>query len=236
MKNFSMIRMLAALAFIAGQNASADTIYDVNFTFGSTVSLYGTITTNGVLGALAASDITGYALNGADTSWLADGWFSNSYALDNTNSTLTFENIFLMPFVATASQLTVDNTYPASRDPTFNYSTYPRISFTSNATSTVDPSRPLVQFNLIAENEYQPYGGTLSVFPPKAELKVAMAPPVVYSQPYAAYYAEWPLSTTALVGTAQSVSGVPEPEIYAMLLAGLGLVGGVARRRKAKMQ
>jgi hypothetical protein len=30
------------------------------------------------------------------------------------------------------------------------------------------------------------------------------------------------------------VSAVPEPETYAMLLAGLGLVGAIARRRKAK--
>ncbi len=30
------------------------------------------------------------------------------------------------------------------------------------------------------------------------------------------------------------VSAVPEPETYAMLLAGLGLVGAIARRRKSK--
>lgn len=33
-----------------------------------------------------------------------------------------------------------------------------------------------------------------------------------------------------------SVTAVPEPETYAMLLAGMGLVGFVARRRKAKQQ
>jgi hypothetical protein len=32
----------------------------------------------------------------------------------------------------------------------------------------------------------------------------------------------------------KSVSAVPEPETYAMLLAGLGLVGAIARRRKQK--
>ena len=30
------------------------------------------------------------------------------------------------------------------------------------------------------------------------------------------------------------VSGVPEPETYALMLAGLALVGGIARRRRNK--
>jgi hypothetical protein len=34
--------------------------------------------------------------------------------------------------------------------------------------------------------------------------------------------------------TGSIVSAVPEPETYAMLLAGLGLMGGIARRRKQK--
>ena len=32
----------------------------------------------------------------------------------------------------------------------------------------------------------------------------------------------------------QQVAAVPEPETYAMLMAGLGLIGGIARRRKQK--
>jgi hypothetical protein len=35
-------------------------------------------------------------------------------------------------------------------------------------------------------------------------------------------------------GVVNMVSAVPEPETYAMMLAGLGLLGAVARRRKAK--
>ncbi len=37
---------------------------------------------------------------------------------------------------------------------------------------------------------------------------------------------------TTLSGIATSVSAVPEPETYAMMLAGLGLLGFAARRRK----
>lgn len=46
----------------------------------------------------------------------------------------------------------------------------------------------------------------------------------------------WNGFTVGVQGTAQEVftSAVPEPETYAMMLAGLGLMGAVARRRKAK--
>lgn len=36
-----------------------------------------------------------------------------------------------------------------------------------------------------------------------------------------------------LIASAMTVTAVPEPETYAMLLVGLGLIGGAARRRKA---
>ncbi len=46
----------------------------------------------------------------------------------------------------------------------------------------------------------------------------------------------WNGFTVGVQGTAQEVftSAVPEPETYAMMLAGLGLMGAVARRRRAK--
>ena len=42
--------------------------------------------------------------------------------------------------------------------------------------------------------------------------------------------------TFALDFTPQQIAAVPEPETYAMLLAGLGLVGGATRRRRNKSQ
>lgn len=42
-------------------------------------------------------------------------------------------------------------------------------------------------------------------------------------------YESWLFSLNSLQAT---VTAVPEPETYAMLLAGLGLVGGIARRRR----
>jgi hypothetical protein len=42
----------------------------------------------------------------------------------------------------------------------------------------------------------------------------------------------FPLSNAAFFGANFQVSGVPEPETYAMLLAGLGLIGFIAYRRK----
>lgn len=41
-------------------------------------------------------------------------------------------------------------------------------------------------------------------------------------------------ATTSGTFQAVAVTAVPEPETYAMLLAGLGLIGGIARRRKLK--
>jgi hypothetical protein len=40
------------------------------------------------------------------------------------------------------------------------------------------------------------------------------------------------LANVGAVYTAQSISPIPEPETYALMLAGLALVGGIARRRK----
>jgi hypothetical protein len=40
--------------------------------------------------------------------------------------------------------------------------------------------------------------------------------------------------TSAVLTYAAAVTPVPEPETYAMLLAGLGLMGAIARRRKNK--
>jgi hypothetical protein len=41
---------------------------------------------------------------------------------------------------------------------------------------------------------------------------------------------------TATAVSSFALAPVPEPETYAMLLAGLGLVAGVVRRRKAQLR
>ena len=51
-----------------------------------------------------------------------------------------------------------------------------------------------------------------------------------YYSPYSTYVVGESLGTF----TATQVSPVPEPETYALMLAGLGLVGFMARRRKSK--
>ncbi|WP_229634124.1 FxDxF family PEP-CTERM protein [Duganella qianjiadongensis] len=49
----------------------------------------------------------------------------------------------------------------------------------------------------------------------------------------ASYYSEGTIDAYAKVTYTYTTAPVPEPETYAMLLAGLGLVGVVARRRKS---
>ncbi|MFC0169690.1 FxDxF family PEP-CTERM protein [Pseudoduganella danionis] len=49
----------------------------------------------------------------------------------------------------------------------------------------------------------------------------------------ASYYSEGTIDAYAKVTYTYETAPVPEPETYAMLLAGLGLVGAIARRRKS---
>lgn len=55
-----------------------------------------------------------------------------------------------------------------------------------------------------------------------------------YSAPGALNYGGQPLSDEGWGIKSAMVTAVPEPETYAMMLAGLGLMGAIARRRKAK--
>lgn len=42
------------------------------------------------------------------------------------------------------------------------------------------------------------------------------------------------IDNISISATQSAIAPVPEPETYAMMLAGLGLLGGAAKRRKAK--
>jgi hypothetical protein len=45
---------------------------------------------------------------------------------------------------------------------------------------------------------------------------------------------QWGNYSTITTNLTSPVATVPEPETYAMLLAGIGLIGGIARRHKQK--
>ena len=84
------------------------------------------------------------------------------------------------------------------------------------ATSSLDPSVLLAAFNDARNTGYNLGAGTTY------QVKVSGSTRAVIPG------GEGTVSITALNAV---VTMVPEPEIYAMLLAGLGLIGGIARRR-----
>jgi hypothetical protein len=59
---------------------------------------------------------------------------------------------------------------------------------------------------------------------------------VTGSQPFQLIVTGVNYENAAYIGTISTIPTVPEPESYAMLLAGLGLMGGIARRRANKKQ
>lgn len=119
--------------------------------------------------------------------------------------------------------------------------------------STIDPyyqhyfGQPVTQYYGWAEGSYKSTYGLIADVPPEYQeghyyasilfdLNGNFGPEHSYSRIPNSYegnfYADY-FYGSFLVRTSQ-IAPVPEPETYSMLLAGLGLIGGVARRRKAK--
>ncbi len=97
----------------------------------------------------------------------------------------------------------------------FDFITVPGLS--ANATNTLNPSVKLAAFNDIRNNGFSLDGGATYLV--KVSGQTAPTIPGGYGT----------VSITALNAV---VAMVPEPETYAMFLAGLGLIGGMAKRRK----
>lgn len=98
----------------------------------------------------------------------------------------------------------------------FSFMGVPGLSLT--ATNTLNPSVKLAAFNDIRNNGYLLQGNTHYVVKVSGQTNSSIVG------------GEGTVSISALNAV---VALVPEPETYAMFLAGLGLIGGMARRRRA---
>lgn len=96
------------------------------------------------------------------------------------------------------------------------------------ATNTLNPSVKLASFNDFKNNSFSLTAGT-HYFILVSGVTHASIPGGVGSLSISALNATVTPTTLSNV-----IASVPEPETYAMFLAGLGLIGGIARRRKGK--
>jgi hypothetical protein len=168
-------------------------VYSVNQTIGSG-SVLGTITTNGTIGALVASDVTAFSLD-----------ISSPSVSGGVPQRLTqvSDSLFLVgpSLVASAGALTWN--FAPEDGSTFK--------FTKNFSGLAWCGANSGEVYTYCE------GRTVDVFTIQGDFDL---------------FESAAQSGTVTIATA--IAPIPEPETYALMLAGLAVVGAAARRRKAK--
>ena len=231
---------LAVLLALGAQAASADTIVQWNFnsatpdgntgtgistpsTGTGTASLVGGVTSPSFNSGNGSSDLAADNSGWQTTTYAAQGTGDLTRGVQFTTSTVGFENIVF------GYDLRHSNT--SSRYEAVQYSV-DGVNFTTAATfdgnagdtwfngRTVD----LSSFNAIVANAANLYLRVVASFAPSTLAYAPSADDKSY-----ATSGTWRFDMVSVSGSV--IPAVPEPKNYAMLLAGLGMLGFIARRR-----
>lgn len=200
MNRFAISLGALAVCFLSNSAiASQQTVYQItDLPKYSNMSLSGTITTDGTLGALYSGNIVAWNINFA-VNGLSETFSNNVTAPASTPS------ISLYPAVFNASPNAITFNGPAGASFSVNQFIRPSGSFISYSTGL----------------DLSPWSGWASY-----SIAQVSSPSVVKTAAQSG-----PFFPALQNGVFATVAAVPEPETYAMMLAGLGLVALVARRR-----
>ena len=225
MKTIYAALCLAGVLGVTGVHAKTISSYDVTNALPSGYG-YWTHTYNGTI-TDAGNDLLNY--NGG-TGTLTDGLISGTYL--NTQLFGTEEKSTITLHFADASTIGSIDLY-GNTDPTsFITGTINRVKVTIGDTSAyinTVPFGPECEFDKC----YDKLVLTGTVLAGLSTDKVVLSDFSVLNADYNNYYALGEITVDALpyTGPGPDTSPVPEPSTYAMLLAGLGLTGAIARHR-----